>query len=440
MPIDARIPLGVTGLDPNGFINALAAGQKQRELENASARLDLAENRLARKDEAATTKSNALRKFGMSDRGPEAVRQLYIDAPDAAPAVEKNIRDAGFSAAQTDKLTTEATSKKLGVIGQILNGVTDEPTYQQARAQVLEIEPKAEKWPERYDPAFVEITKRRGLALGEQLKIKMAEDKAGQPQVANTSTDGLVTYDPNNPEAGVTQLPGQTPKAPPAPRYVDTPRGTMVMDPQNPMSPGPILPGTEKAPVETPQQRRIANQTIRNEAKLREAEAGGKQLTDATGALDAHLEKYGTETDIPIIGSLPFTGSHAAEQGTLHADVMAGIQKARQMGVLQPGEFPFLEMAAKNPTSIWNAHQADNIRAQLKELNAQVERGLARSRTQFAPPSGGPAPAGGGPAAAYPDTSPSLAKPQMVHSPEEFARLPSGTKFTAPDGSVRTKP
>ena len=30
MPLDTRIPLGVTPMDPNGFTNALAAGMKMR--------------------------------------------------------------------------------------------------------------------------------------------------------------------------------------------------------------------------------------------------------------------------------------------------------------------------------------------------------------------------------------------------------------------------
>ena len=45
----------------------------------------------------------------------------------------------------------------------------------------------------------------------------------------------------------------------------------------------------------------------------------------------------------------------------------------------------------------------------------------------------GKAPAGGAPAAQQ-------AAPIKVTSKEQFAALPSGTTFVAPDGSVRTKP
>jgi hypothetical protein len=125
MPIDARIPLGVTGVDPNGFINALAAGQKQRELQNAS-------DRLAAKDEAATAKRNALRQFYMSDRGPEAVRTLGIEAPDAVSGIEKNTREAEFNEARTGKLRRETAKADIGLLREGIASIAANPTRENA--------------------------------------------------------------------------------------------------------------------------------------------------------------------------------------------------------------------------------------------------------------------------------------------------------------------
>jgi hypothetical protein len=397
--------------DPNGFTNSLAAGMKMRQTQNES-------DRLAYKDEAAVAKRNALSKFYQSPRGQEDVATLAREAPDAVSGIEKNTREAQLAEVQAKKYKAEGAKSDFAVMRDASQALVANPTDENFDAIMASVEPQlsdpsipklwTKQWYSAKTPEAREGYARNwamGAAKAEEQVRKQAEDAKPQPKFFD---DGTYLPDTAHPEGGVIQLPGKEPKATPQ-KFVKT--GTGGQAPLNPDGTlGPTIPGTEPPPVETPEQRRLATQTLRNEAKLREAEAGGKQLTDATAALDAHLEKYGTETDIPLIGSVPFTDSHAAEQGTLHADVMAAIQKARQMGVLQPGEFPFLEMAAKNPTSIWNAHQAENIRAQLKVLNAQVGRGLARSRTQFAPPSG---------ATPHPDTSPSLTKPEAQAAPTQ---------------------
>jgi hypothetical protein len=303
VPLDARIPLGVTPVDPNGFTNALAAGMKMREVQNASDRLARADERTEAKNALAVAKDAAIRKYGMSARGPEDLKTLYAEGGGAAGAeVEKNTADAGYSKVRTDKLTSEATMKKHAVVSQLLTSAVDEPSYQQVRAQVIEIEPTAAKsWPPHYDPAFISITQRRGQAVGDQLAVQ----KAGQPTVANTTTDGLVIYDPNNPQGGVTPLPGQTPKAPTvrAPRYVKTPAGTMVMDPEHPDLPGPIVAGT--APTPKPPKAPTAAQTkaglLTGEAELADTtmkglEKKGYDPTDLGAYFDRIAEKGGMTT------------------------------------------------------------------------------------------------------------------------------------------------
>lgn len=227
MPIDARIPLGVQGIDPNGFINALAAGQRQRELNNAS-------DRLARKDELAALKNNALATYGASPRGlADRARVWAVDPATgmaldkAAAEIDQNTQDAAYNKIRTDKVTTEVAIKKHGMISQLLGAVKEDPSlYPQVRARVIEIEPSAAKsWPEGYDPAFVDITYRGGMKLGEQLQAQKANEPP--PPRWDSYTGRYV------------QAPPGSPTAPPA-----------GAGPEASVPPGTVVPGGELPPPE----------------------------------------------------------------------------------------------------------------------------------------------------------------------------------------------
>ena len=74
--------------------------------------------------------------------------------------------------------------------------------------------------------------------------------------------------------------------------------------------------------------------------------------------------------------------------------------------------------------------------AEIEDIDRKIEQERLRLIEEYRA-SGialtGKAPAGGAPAAQQ-------AAPIKVTSKEQFAALPSGTTFVAPDGSVRTKP
>jgi hypothetical protein len=74
--------------------------------------------------------------------------------------------------------------------------------------------------------------------------------------------------------------------------------------------------------------------------------------------------------------------------------------------------------------------------AEIEDINRKIEQERLRLIEEYRA-SGvaltGKAPAGGAPTAQQ-------APPISVTSKEQFAKLPSGTTFVAPDGSVRIKP
>jgi hypothetical protein len=117
MPIDARIPLGVTPPDPNGFVNALAAGRKvatdQRTLDLTERKNELA-NRLAvskaQSDaELNTAKANKANAEGVS-LNIKAIRE-GVDAIGANPTRENFLMVADWL--DTQKVPTTILRKQI---------------------------------------------------------------------------------------------------------------------------------------------------------------------------------------------------------------------------------------------------------------------------------------------------------------------------------------
>lgn len=510
MPIDARIPLGVTGPDPAGFTNALAAGIKMRELQNAS-------DRQAAKDEAAVAKTNALRKFWMSDRGPEAIRTLGIEAPDAVSAIEKNTREAELHEIEAKKaklewakgnhellsrgaaaivanptretalMTIEAAERQGGDMTDARRQLENTPDHAIAKLgqswgmNAQQIEQLAQKDREaargrwnaytgRYEPGAPGSAPTTAPTGPEPVRpgtvvpggeLPPQEDieaerlyRAGQgpAPTGNVDFEGLSDAALDELQATSTFQKGQKPPAL-IPAEAGTPAAPVPSAPPMDGQPPPVyrsqaerdaardqrqaakdaeaqraadarldferrrVEALERRKGETPAAAREHTQQIKNQQKFRDFQANMKQLTDAANALDADLVKRGTETDIPVFGS-----KGAAEQSTRYADVMAAIQRIRDMGVLQPGEFPFLEMAVKNPTTWWNGLRAEDIRGQLSVIKEQAGQALERAKTRFLPAPSTTPPAGGG-ATAHADTSPDPAKFQPMDERAELERL-----------------
>jgi hypothetical protein len=135
VPIDARIPLGVTAIDPNGFTNALAAGMKMRELRNAG-------DRAAYKDEQAVAKSNALSKFYQSPRGSEDIATLAREASDAVGAAEKSSRDAGLADAQTKKYKADNAKADIVLMREASGALLANPTDENFDAIMASVAPR----------------------------------------------------------------------------------------------------------------------------------------------------------------------------------------------------------------------------------------------------------------------------------------------------------
>jgi hypothetical protein len=182
VPIDARIPLGVTGPDPNGFTNALAAGMKMRQYQ-------IEADREARKDELAVAKRNALRTYGMSARTPEDLKALYAEAPEAAAGVEKSTREAEYHAARTRKLQAEWSKANHQLLVDASGAILANPTRGNAtmvldslEAQGGDVTRPRKQLESTPDQALLTLFKGWGMNAKQVQEIALREQEASKPK------------------------------------------------------------------------------------------------------------------------------------------------------------------------------------------------------------------------------------------------------------------
>ena len=133
MPLDTRIPLGVTPMDPNAFTNALAAGMKMRETQNASARL-------AAKDEAAVADKKSLSNYLSNPRTPEADQTLARANPDGYLKATAALSKADNEASQAKNNHLAWAKANHDVLVQATGAMAANPTRANVTAILDEVE------------------------------------------------------------------------------------------------------------------------------------------------------------------------------------------------------------------------------------------------------------------------------------------------------------
>jgi hypothetical protein len=173
VPIDPRIPLGVNppqpidvtrGFEQGARLSRLAAITEQERAEMALKQREVAEQEQIR---AALQESQ-----GDIEKALPKIRQI---APMTALKIEgvyNESRSAKLKLAQNrlahDLEATEYVARQL-------NGVTDQQSYDYARAAIAGAGLPVEGMNPQYDPQYVEGLKAKGLSVKEQLDLKKAE-------------------------------------------------------------------------------------------------------------------------------------------------------------------------------------------------------------------------------------------------------------------------
>lgn len=78
--------------------------------------------------------------------------------------------DIGKTGAETEKFKLQTAIDKIGAVGQLLGGVRDQGSYDQARAQAQAMGLDVSAMPPQYDPAMVEQKRAQSLSMSQQLE------------------------------------------------------------------------------------------------------------------------------------------------------------------------------------------------------------------------------------------------------------------------------
>lgn len=161
--LDAGIILGGRPAQIESPVNALAKAlqvqglQQQNQL--GQMKMDQARSAGVRQNKLAE-----LLRGGADEEGLR--REGFIDE---ASQIGKDRSAATTSAAQAEKLKLQTAMEKLSAVGQIMAGVKDQASYDQARAQAQAMGLDVSQSPPQYDPAMVEQKRQQALTMEQQL-------------------------------------------------------------------------------------------------------------------------------------------------------------------------------------------------------------------------------------------------------------------------------
>lgn len=140
--------------------------------------------------------ANRLRDAYASGADPmtdEGVRQLMAAGadPKAIYAAQKERYAGQKNQSQTQGYDLENSLKKVELGAQLLSGVRDEGSYQWAKKRAVAIGLPIDNLPENYDPAFVEQTLQTGMKVKDQLTQRLNEQRLSETQRHNQAGESV---------------------------------------------------------------------------------------------------------------------------------------------------------------------------------------------------------------------------------------------------------
>lgn len=203
MPIDASIPLQVQQpkiTDPRELYSA-AAQIQGANLQNQLGQLQIegAQRATDRRNSIASVLSQQYEK---PEEREEAL--LRVGAIDEATKLGKDRRDNLKTDADTEKTKLANTRDKMAMVGQLLGGVRDQSSYDQARAVAQMNGLDISNMPQAYDPNLVSMKRQQALSMTEQLdqvwkqkKYDLDVDQFGESRRHNRASEGLTARGQN---------------------------------------------------------------------------------------------------------------------------------------------------------------------------------------------------------------------------------------------------
>jgi hypothetical protein len=380
MPLDPSIIMGVQrpkSINPMEMYQAKAAIE-QNELASRLGGLKL------REAEQQVSDQNQLRdvyrQFG-ADTEANTNALFKAGLGKEASAYQQSQAQAGKAKMDMDKAQIEKALKTFEISGQIMSGVTDQVTWERARQQVAQAfgPEAAAKMPAQYDPAVVEQKRVQAMSVKDQLENMYKE------------------------------------------KQYTTPTATAVLNAKT---------STANAQLADTRARDL-NAIKQDEVKLkREAKEETADLTKASqlasfdtmlGTLDRLSKHKGLSRSVGLVGMAPtMPGSDSAnfqaELNTFQSQAfLPMVAQLKGMGALSDAEGKKLTAAvgALDPKMGEQAFR-DSVQRITDDMQAARQRMVGAGK-----------PAGGAP---------------KIANKAAYDALPSGSTFTAPDGTTRRKP
>lgn len=417
MPVDASIYGQIQQPQAPNQLNSLAQAMQIQQLQRQGERADMAtdqQNKLLQlvggkdfqsMDTAA--KAGALQGVGAFDKAGELVRS------DAAASKDKR---------EAEKFQLEGYLKKYELAGQIMNGVSDQATWDRARQQTAQVfgPEAASRMPPQYDPALIEQKRAQAMSVKDNLEQRYKTLTLDETQQHNRTTEALTAsgqavqkrgQDMTDARARETTQNGRIPSG-----YRPAADGTLEYipggpaDPNTPKGKGNLTEGQSKSLVYAARMQE-ANSTFDNLAE------GGK-----TTAIP------GSTT--PYIGPAITALSGADNQKLVQAkrDFMTAVLRRESGAVISDSEFAngdqqYFPQVGDTPEVI--AQKKRNREIATRGIAADVPESEKRISEVRGPKADAPAAAAG---------------VMKVTNAADYAKVPSGSTYTTPDGKTRRKP
>lgn len=403
----------------------LAFGEKQREMEQANALSD--------------AYRNALAPDGTIDRN-----KLYSSAASAGlgaklPAIQKGFADQDKAAADAFKQKLENGIKEIEFGAQVFSGVRDQASYDAARqhvAQVLGPE-RAAQMPAVYDPATIQANRMKALAVKDQLAEQWKALEFGQKEAEfgervrhNKATEGNAagTLAVAQGNLGVNRAREAREATMPRGQVVQSDQGMMLVDPRTAQAQPVMANGQPLTPKLKDLPAPIQKTLLENNSALGKIDKALKAVDDypdAFGPMNLMGDAIRQRTDPKGV-----TGrALVADIGSLKIHDRSG---AAVTASETPRLKPFVPTANDDPATI-----REKLKLFQQEYQA-IQDDIAGTYTRD---QGYKAPAQRVKDAVESGEVDKLAasRPAQVKNAADYAKLPSGAVYTAPDGSMRTK-
>lgn len=166
------------------------AEMQMRQAEAAQEKQNRLSSILSANYETPEMRDTALTRGGFIDEA-QKLSKSRLEGAQTQATTQKTLADA-------EKVKLATAIEKIGTVGQLLGGVRDQVTYDQARAQAQAMGLDVSNMPPQYDPALVEQKRAQSLNMEQQLAqvwkqkgYDLDVQKFGETKRSNLASEGL---------------------------------------------------------------------------------------------------------------------------------------------------------------------------------------------------------------------------------------------------------